>query len=92
MHIMKAVLILLGGTIIAGVFADPLVDAVDNFSTATSIPSFFVSFVILPFASSSEVVSTLIFTSRKKMKTTSLAFSEVRMVQVGKITDSSVIY
>ncbi|KAK4789394.1 hypothetical protein SAY86_020713 [Trapa natans] len=77
MHIMKAVLMLLGGTVIAGVFADPLVDAVDNFSNATSIPSFFVSFVILPFASSSEVVSTLIFTSRKKMRTTSLAFSEI---------------
>lgn len=54
-HASKAVVMLLLGTIVAAVVADPLVDAVDNFSTATSIPSFFVSFVILPFVSSSEM-------------------------------------
>lgn len=76
-HISKAVLMLLLGTIVAAAFADPLVDAVNNFSTASSIPSFFVSFVILPFACSSEIVSTLIFVSRKKLRSSSLAFSEV---------------
>lgn len=76
-HAYKAVLMLLLGTIIAAVTADPLVDAVENFSTATSIPSFFVSFVILPFASSSEVVSTLIFASKKKSRMASLMYSEV---------------
>lgn len=76
-HTSKAVVMLLLGTIVAAVVADPLVDAVDNFSTATSIPSFFVSFVILPFVSSSEIVSTLIFVSRKKQRTASLAYSEV---------------
>lgn len=76
-HASKAVVMLLLGTIVAAVVADPLVDAVDNFSTATSIPSFFVSFVILPFVSSSEIVSTLIFVSRKKQRTASLAYSEV---------------
>ena len=73
----KAVLTLLLGTVVAAVFADPLVDAVDNFSTATSISSFFVSFVILPFASSSEIVSALIFASWKKIRTASLTYSEV---------------
>ena len=73
----KAVAMLLLGTVVAAVFADPLVDAVDNFSTATSIPSFFVSFVVLPFASSSEVVSAMIFASRKKIRTASLTLSEV---------------
>ncbi|KAK9285103.1 hypothetical protein L1049_024288 [Liquidambar formosana] len=73
----KAGLMLLMGTAIAAAFADPLVDAVDDFSTATSIPSFFVSFVVLPFASSSEVVSALIFASRKKLRTASLTFSEI---------------
>ncbi|OWM73371.1 sodium/calcium exchanger NCL-like [Punica granatum] len=86
-NVMKAVLMLLGGTVIAGVFADPLVDSVDNLSTATGIPSFFVSFVILPFASSSEVVSTLIFTSRKKLRTTSLAYSEI----YGSVTMSNTL-
>lgn len=74
---MKAASMLLLGTVVASVFADPLVDAVDNFSTASSIPSFFVSFVILPFASSSEIVSDLIFASRKKSTSASLAYSEV---------------
>lgn len=73
----KVVAMLLLGTVVAAIFADPLVDAVDNFSTATSIPSFFVSFVVLPFASSSEAVSAMIFGSRKKLRTASLTFSEV---------------
>lgn len=76
-HATKAGLMLLLGTLIAAVIADPLVDVVENFSTATSIPSFFVSFVILPFASSSEVVSTLIFAKKKKSRMASLMYSEV---------------
>lgn len=74
----KAVLFLVLGTVIAAVFADPLVDAVDNFSDATSIPSFFISFIALPLATnSSEAVSAIIFASRKKGKSSSLTFSEV---------------
>ncbi|KAK6919730.1 EF-hand domain, partial [Dillenia turbinata] len=83
----KAVLVLLLGTIIAGVFADPLVDAVDNFSTATGIPSFFVSFVVLPFASSSETVSSLIFASHKKLRMISLTFSQI----YGSVTMSNIL-
>ncbi|XP_050381579.1 sodium/calcium exchanger NCL-like [Argentina anserina] len=86
-HASKAVLMLLLGTIIAAIVADPLVDAVDNFSTATSIPTFFVSFVILPFVSSSEIVSTLIFVSRKKQRTASLAYSEI----YGSVTMSNIL-
>lgn len=86
-HASKAVVMLLLGTIVAAVVADPLVDAVDNFSTATSIPSFFVSFVILPFVSSSEIVSTLIFVSRKKQRTASLAYSEI----YGSVTMSNIL-
>ena len=74
----KAVLLLLLGTIIAAAFADPLVDAVDNFSDATSIPAFFISFIALPLATnSSEAVTAIIFASRGKRKTASLTFSEV---------------
>ncbi|KAF4348628.1 hypothetical protein F8388_008550 [Cannabis sativa] len=51
--IVKAVLYLLLGTAIAAAFADPLVDAVDNFSSATSIPKFFISFIALPLATNS---------------------------------------
>lgn len=75
---LKAALMLLLGTAIAAAFADPLVDAVDNFSDATSIPTFFISFIALPLATnSSEAVSAIIFASRKKKRTASLTFSEV---------------
>lgn len=74
----KAALLLLLGTLIAAAFADPLVDAVDNFSDATSIPSFFISFIALPWATnSSESVSAIIFASRKRKRSASLTFSEV---------------
>ncbi|KAG0535967.1 hypothetical protein BDA96_03G023400 [Sorghum bicolor] len=76
--ITKAVALLLLGAAIAAAFADPLVDAVHNFSNATHIPSFFISFIALPLATnSSEAVSAIIFASRKKQRTCSLTFSEV---------------
>ncbi|XP_057816210.2 sodium/calcium exchanger NCL2 isoform X2 [Cryptomeria japonica] len=75
---LKAVSLMLGGAVIAGIFADPFVDAVDNFSDATSIPSFFISFIAMPLATnSSEGVSALIFASRKKTQTASLTYSEI---------------
>ncbi|GLT48583.1 hypothetical protein SLA2020_222000 [Shorea laevis] len=83
----KAVLMLLLGTLIAVAFADPLVDAVDNFSDATSIPTFFVSFIVLPLVTSSEAVSGIIFASRKSQKTTSLTFSMV----YGAVTMNNVL-
>ncbi|XP_062104636.1 sodium/calcium exchanger NCL1-like [Humulus lupulus] len=76
-QITKAVLMLILGAVVAAASADPLVDAVENFSTATSIAPFFVSFVILPFVSSSEIVSTMIAVSQKRIRTTSLAYSEI---------------
>ncbi|TVU22849.1 hypothetical protein EJB05_32569 [Eragrostis curvula] len=76
--ITKAVALLILGAVIAAAFADPLVDAVHNFSDATHIPSFFISFIALPLATnSSEAVSAIIFASRKKQRTCSLTFSEV---------------
>ncbi|CAI0377647.1 unnamed protein product [Linum tenue] len=83
----KAGLILLSGTLIAALVAEPLVDAVNNFSTASRIPPFFVSFVILPFASSSEIVSVLIFASKKNMRAASLAYSEI----YGSVTMSNLL-
>ncbi|XP_004489056.1 sodium/calcium exchanger NCL [Cicer arietinum] len=84
----KAVLLLLLGAIIAAAFADPLVDAVDNFSEATSIPAFFISFIFLPLATnSSEAVSAIIFASRDKRQTASLTFSEI----YGAVTMNNVL-
>ncbi|PON45678.1 Parvalbumin [Parasponia andersonii] len=74
----KAVLMLLLGTATAAVFADPLVDTVDNFSNATSIPKFFISFIVLPLiTNSSDAVFAVIFSKKKKIRTSSLTFSEI---------------
>ncbi|GFZ05463.1 sodium/calcium exchanger family protein / calcium-binding EF hand family protein [Actinidia rufa] len=83
----KAVLLLLLGTLIAAAFANPLVDAVDNFSDATSIPTFFISFIALPFANSSEAVSAIIFATWKRQRSTSLTFSEL----YGAVTMNNVL-
>lgn len=75
----KAVMMLVLGTVLAAIFADPLVDAVDEFSDATRIPTFFISFIALPLATNaSETVSAIIFASHKRQRTASLTFSEVR--------------
>ncbi|XP_058779564.1 sodium/calcium exchanger NCL [Vicia villosa] len=84
----KAGLLLLLGALIAAAFADPLVGAVDDFSTATSIPAFFISFIFLPLATnSSEAVSAIIFASRDKRQTASLTFSEI----YGAVTMNNVL-
>jgi len=79
----KAILFLVLGTVVTAVFADPLVDSVDNFSEATGIPSFFISFIALPLATnSSEAVSAIIFASRKRRNSASLTFSEVGVFSI----------
>ncbi|KAI8558520.1 hypothetical protein RHMOL_Rhmol04G0100800 [Rhododendron molle] len=83
----KAVMMLLSGTAAVCGFANPLVDAVNNFSSATRVPTFFVSFVVLPFASCSEGVSALIFIRNKKHKTASLTFSQI----YGSVTMSNIL-
>lgn len=58
----RAIAKMLAGSIIIGLFADPMVDAVAAFAKATDISAFVVSFVITPFASNaSELVSSLQF-------------------------------
>ncbi|KAL6975900.1 hypothetical protein U1Q18_024695 [Sarracenia purpurea var. burkii] len=83
----KAVGMLVVGTATVCVFANPLVDAVNNFSTATNVPTFFVSFVVLPFASCSEGISALIFVRHKRQKTASLTFSQI----YGSVTMSNIL-
>jgi len=69
---------LLLGTLICAVFADPMVEAVAGLSTATGIPSFYISFVVTPLASNaSELLSSLQFARKKKRENISLTFSQV---------------
>ncbi|XP_030928302.1 sodium/calcium exchanger NCL1-like isoform X3 [Quercus lobata] len=88
----KTILMLLLGILVASFFADPLVDVVDNFAIATRIPSFFISFIILPFAGCSDVVLALFLVSREKPSIVGkLTFSEIyRLVTVNNIIGLSI--
>ncbi|KAJ0044345.1 hypothetical protein Pint_04675 [Pistacia integerrima] len=88
----KAYSMLVIGTIISTAFANPLKDTVINFSNATTIPSFFISFVALPLATMlSDVIPILIYASRKSKKSASLTFNELyRTVSVNNVIQLSV--
>ncbi|KAJ3679700.1 hypothetical protein LUZ60_017711 [Juncus effusus] len=73
----KALFLVVLGTFMAAVFSNPLVNTTTDFSTATSIPSFFISFIVLPFANSSDTISCITFASRKKKRMASLTFSQI---------------
>eukprot|EP00850_Spirogloea_muscicola_P017192 SM000145S00809 [mRNA] locus=s145:243687:248720:+ [translate_table: standard] len=76
--LIKALLILLYGFCLVALFADPMVVAIGDFAKASNIPPFIVSFVVAPFASNaSEVVSSLIFASKKRRPNVSLALGQV---------------
>lgn len=87
--IAKAVGLLLLGTAMSALFADPLVDAVQNISNATHIPPFLISFVVLPLVTNSigEPVSSLMCVSNKRQRTASLTFSEVHAYQIITVRD-----
>ncbi|XP_059072568.1 sodium/calcium exchanger NCL2 isoform X2 [Cryptomeria japonica] len=72
---LKAGLLLVGGAVIAGAIADPLVDTVADFSDAINMSPIFISFIAMPLANS-EGISALTSASEKKKRTASLTYSE----------------
>jgi Ca2+/H+ antiporter len=77
--ITTAVCYLCAGAAVAFIFADPFVEAIGAFSKASGIPPFFISFIVTPLAcSSSEAVSSLIFAKKKRKRTISMTYSQVR--------------
>ncbi|KAK9085448.1 hypothetical protein Sjap_025859 [Stephania japonica] len=74
----KSIAMVLLGTVILTLLADPLIRAVQDLSKAANIHSFFVSFVAVPLATRSRVaMSAISSANRKKTRTTSLTFSEL---------------
>ncbi|KAL6199097.1 hypothetical protein ACLB2K_028884 [Fragaria x ananassa] len=60
------------------VLAEPLIDNVQDFSTAAGIPSFFVAFVLVPLATNArQAASAISAASRQTPRTTDLTFSEI---------------
>ncbi|CAM6118451.1 unnamed protein product [Calypogeia fissa] len=76
--IVRATGYLILGTLMAGVVAEPFIDAIGNFSTVTGISPFFISFVATPMAtSSSEAISSFLFAMRKKKRNMSMTYSQI---------------
>ncbi|XP_048130101.1 sodium/calcium exchanger NCL2-like isoform X2 [Rhodamnia argentea] len=74
----KSISLLLLGVIIVSVLAEPLISSVQSFSTSAGIPSFFVSFILVPLATNARGATAAIKACRhKKARTTSLTFSEI---------------
>eukprot|EP00898_Chlorokybus_atmophyticus_P003058 jgi/Chlat1/3753/Chrsp259S00287 len=70
----RAAMYLVGGFALISVFAAPMVNTIADFS----IPSFFVAFVVTPLASNaSEVISSLVFASKRRRRNISLTYSQV---------------
>lgn len=74
----KATFLLVLGIAMLGVLAEPLIESVQNFSKAANLPSFFISFILVPLATNARIaISAIKEARRKKPRTTSLTFSEV---------------
>lgn len=75
---LKAIGSMVFGVAILAVLAEPLIFSVQDFSKAANLPTFFVSFMLLPLATNARFATSAITAAyRKKSRTTSLAFSEI---------------
>ncbi|KAI4365157.1 hypothetical protein MLD38_021171 [Melastoma candidum] len=74
----KAGFLIAIGTAIAAVLGQPLMESLDEFGTSAGIPSFFVSYVLLPLGMSYRQALAVIASAKKKtVKDVSLTFTEV---------------
>ncbi|XP_071691916.1 sodium/calcium exchanger NCL2-like [Rutidosis leptorrhynchoides] len=74
----KAIMMLVLGITMLALLAEPLIHSVQNVSSSANIPSFFVSFIFVPFATNARAAISAIKTaSKKNERTTSLTFSEL---------------
>ncbi|KAI3803511.1 hypothetical protein L1987_31665 [Smallanthus sonchifolius] len=74
----KAIMLLVLGIAMLALLAEPLIHSVQNVSSAANIPSFFISFILVPLATNARAAISAIKTaSQKKEQTTSLTFSEL---------------
>ncbi|GFY91830.1 hypothetical protein Acr_08g0002260 [Actinidia rufa] len=74
----KSVLQIVLGVAIVSFLADPLIYSILDLSVALGLPTFYISFVIIPFALKFKLAMSAIFpASQKSLTTSSLTFSEV---------------
>ncbi|KAK9077892.1 hypothetical protein SSX86_006230 [Deinandra increscens subsp. villosa] len=74
----KAIILLLVGIFMLTVLAEPLVESVIAFSESVKIESFYVSFILVPFATNARTaIAAIRAANQKRHQTTSLTFSEI---------------
>ncbi|XP_018731636.2 sodium/calcium exchanger NCL [Eucalyptus grandis] len=77
----ESLLSLLLGVFISAVLADPLISSVQSFSKAAGVPSFFISFILVPLATNARgargAIKAIKGARNKKARTTSLTFSKI---------------
>ncbi|KAL8110933.1 sodium/calcium exchanger NCL1-like [Apium graveolens] len=75
---LKAISLLVLGIAMLAVLAEPLIHSVQKFSSSANIPSFYVAFILVPFATSARTTISAIGAVREKIpKSTRLTFSEI---------------
>jgi len=76
--ITRATIYLTIGTAVITFFSDPMVGVITRFGVATSIPPFYVSFIVAPLASNaSELIAAIIFASKQKKENMTLTMSSL---------------
>nr|XP_043624743.1 sodium/calcium exchanger NCL2-like isoform X2 [Erigeron canadensis] len=74
----KAIMLLVLGIAMLALLAEPLIHSVQSVSSAANIPSFFISFILVPLATNARATISAIKTaSQRHKRTTSLTFSEI---------------
>ena len=64
------------GTILVLIFSDPMVDILNDFSTRTGIPAFYISFVLAPLVSNaSELIAAYNYAKKKTSKSIAISLS-----------------
>eukprot|EP01133_Synstelium_polycarpum_P000366 gene366-425_t len=74
----RAAVLLAIGSVMVSLFSDPMVGVITDFGAKLNIKVFFISFIVTPFCSNaSELISSLIFSSKKKRANSSLTYSAI---------------
>jgi len=78
LNMLKAILLCIFGTAIVAFFSDPMVDVLSGFAAKVKINPFYISFLITPYCSNaSEMISSLIFASKKRKENASVTYSQL---------------
>jgi len=75
----RALIMLMLGTTLIMIFSEPLVAVVDEIGNRSNIPSFYISFVVVPVVSNApEIISTQFYSKKKTRRSITIALSALQ--------------